>query len=51
MHSGAYPIPVTPSNGVFLSNLSLVFTDHSKGHHLTLEDLMAKAVLGSDIHV
>lgn len=24
MHSGAYPIPVTPSNGLFLSNLSLV---------------------------
>ncbi|KAG6371662.1 pyridoxal phosphate-dependent transferase [Boletus reticuloceps] len=34
MHSGAYPIPVTPSNG----------------HHLTLEDIKAKAVLGSDIH-
>ncbi|KAN0100891.1 Pyridoxal phosphate-dependent transferase [Tylopilus felleus] len=35
MHSGAYPIPVTPSNS----------------HHLTLEDIKAKVVLESDIHV
>ncbi|KAG8220079.1 pyridoxal phosphate-dependent transferase [Butyriboletus roseoflavus] len=35
MHSGAYPVPVTPSNG----------------HHLTVEDVKAKAVLESDIHV
>ncbi|KAH0838571.1 pyridoxal phosphate-dependent transferase [Lanmaoa asiatica] len=35
MHSGAYPIPVSSSNG----------------HHLTLEDVKAKVVLESDIHV
>ncbi|KAG9314634.1 pyridoxal phosphate-dependent transferase [Chiua virens] len=35
MFSGAYPIPVTPTNG----------------HHLTLKDIKSKAILNSDIHV
>lgn len=50
-HSGAAVIPVIASNGIQNAYLFMESSlTHLLGHHLTLEDIKANVILGSDVH-
>jgi threonine aldolase len=50
-HSGAAVTPVVPANGESARSQARAAADACPGHHLTLADVEANAVIGSDVHL